>query len=861
MYRISPVDHRRPQCWPKVLALAILSAMAAPSVFAQQAPTFTLNVLLKASAGKADAKEVADLLRTDRALQRELGEPLSVRPALPLPPLEASTALDSDPQSSDARLRRWLSLTYNATTKNSAVLRKQLADSALFETIAAEPDYQFSYAINDELYASTSTNPNRRQWALDALNLPAAFDWSRGRVLIGAVDGGVPGFFTSSGTPESGYPTHPDLEANVRRHLSYTLPGSGEDPTYRCDAPARLGFAWNSFLPYFGHGSHVAGILAAPVNNGSGGNTGVSGSCPSCSLIMMQTQPNGCVSVGAQFATSNGAAVLNFSLGGTAACGNPSNPPMLSCAVIDAATDRDVTLVAASGNQRYSAIHFPASSAKVIGVGAIDDQRRLWDEGLAYTAAHPGTVIPGTSLCPGSGQGSECGSNYGSGQDVVAPGAQVISTITSNYIPTGGDVPPCTSTTDPVSGRALYGVCTGTSMATPYVSGLAGLVRSLNPLLKWQDTEAVIKASSTRTPGYTQNQMGAGIPDAEAALKRTLGTVAGNVVFNRVTPLFSQLACRPGLDASANDDCTALPVQQRSDSWLFTSSPQTAVAAAKSELYYVPPPSGGSPANLAGSSIPVQYFPSSRLTPTLGKSVAPAYQFRNGVLASQFQPGASAYLFTGQRHPMLGAEAPAGGASYLVPLLRMSSRCGNFRKHVYVVDQGDTPGTPGTRGFFESRSSACSASETSSGYNADVVEGYIWRASLPNGSGETKPPPGTQALYRHYNAATDDWILVLESERGLEEAGGPLAGYSAPPAGTYGEALLGFVYPNVDTDGDGLVDGFELTVGTDPDFADSDCDQLSDRDEFPLDALPISDPVSGPNCAVRVLPLLLDDED
>ena len=101
---------------------------------------------------------------------------------------------------------------------------------------------------------------------------------------------------------------------------------------------------------------------------------------------MMQTQPNGCVSVGAQFATSNGAAVLNFSLGSNAGvCNDIFNPPMLACAVIDAATDRDVTLVAASGNQRYSAIHFPASSSKVIGVGAIDNQRRLWDEGLAYT--------------------------------------------------------------------------------------------------------------------------------------------------------------------------------------------------------------------------------------------------------------------------------------------------------------------------------------------------------------------------------------------------------------------------------------------------------------------------------------------
>lgn len=83
-----------------------------------------------------------------------------------------------------------------------------------------------------------------------------------------------------------------------------------------------------------------------------------------------------------------------------------------------------------------------------------------------------------------------------------------------------------------------------------------------------------------------------------------------------------------------------------------------------------------------------------------------------------------------------------------MPLLRMSSRCSNLRKLVYVVDPGDTPGSPGGRGRFESLGTACSSTETSAGYNADVVEGYIWRGHLPNSGGETAaghaaavPPP------------------------------------------------------------------------------------------------------------------------
>lgn len=56
-----------------------------------------------------------------------------------------------------------------------------------------------------------------------------------------------------------------------------------------------------------------------------------------------------------------------------------------------------------------------------------------------------------------------------------------------------------------------------------------------------------------------------------------------------------------------------------------------------------------------------------------------------------------------------------------------------------------------------------------------------------------------------------------------------------------------YAYPNVDSDGDGLIDGFERIIRTRPDLADSDGDGVSDGVEFPLAGISVSDPCQGPN--------------
>ncbi|HET6604495.1 MAG TPA: hypothetical protein VFG21_09835, partial [Xanthomonadaceae bacterium] len=54
--------------------------------------------------------------------------------------------------------------------------------------------------------------------------------------------------------------------------------------------------------------------------------------------------------------------------------------------------------------------------------------------------------------------------------------------------------------------------------------------------------------------------------------------------------------------------------------------------------------------------------------------------------------------------------------------------------------------------------------------------------------------------------------------------------------------MLGYAYPNIDSDGDTLVDGLEYVIGTNPNNTNSDCYQGNDAAEYP----PYEDPVSDP---------------
>lgn len=107
-----------------------------------------------------------------------------------------------------------------------------------------------------------------------------------------------------------------------------------------------------------------------------------------------------------------------------------------------------------------------------------------------------------------------------------------------------------------------------------------------------------------------------------------------------------------------------------------------------------------------------------------------------------------------------------------------------------------------------------------------------------------KDPSEPQLLYRVHNAnpMNKGSALLTESQKLSPD----FPGYTLPQPGL-SLIPLGYVFPNVDSDGDGLPDGMERMYGLNRFSPDSDCDGISDGVEFPIGAVqPFGlDPLSG----------------
>ena len=196
-----------------------------------------------------------------------------------------------------------------------------------------------------------------------------------------------------------------------------------------------------------GHGTHVAGIIGATVNNGEG-IAGITWYNPILPVKALDNNGSGTsysVAEGIIWATDNGAKVINMSLG------NYVDGAFLHDAV-KYAYDRDVVLIAATGNDNTRRPGYPAAYPEVFAVSATDaNQKRA------------------------------SFSNYGNYVDVVAPGTSIASTYPNNQ----------------------YAALSGTSMACPHVSALAALIRSVNPSLKNTEVYDIMRQSvvDLGTPG------------------------------------------------------------------------------------------------------------------------------------------------------------------------------------------------------------------------------------------------------------------------------------------------------------------------------------------------------------------------
>jgi thermitase len=254
----------------------------------------------------------------------------------------------------------------------------------------------------------------------------------------------------------------------------------------------------------FGHGTHVAGIAAGATNN----DVGVAGMCPSCRILsvkVLDDQGSGYMSdvaSGIAYAASHGARVISLSLGGN------SRSETLHSA-LDYALTNNALPICAMGNDSS---------------GSNTPEPAYWHDCLSVIATDQNGVKASFS-------------NYGMKADVAAPGVAILSTLPTYPV-----------TLNTKYGYAMnYDALSGTSMATPMVSGIAGLVLSQNPTLTPKQVAGIIMASSGDGVSWNPN-VGFGVVDAYRSVSRAThsdysaplpnllspvegATVAGSVLF------------------------------------------------------------------------------------------------------------------------------------------------------------------------------------------------------------------------------------------------------------------------------------------------------------------------------------------
>ncbi|TXH70155.1 MAG: hypothetical protein E6Q88_08655 [Lysobacteraceae bacterium] len=356
------------------------------------------------------------------------------------------------------------------------------------DVVYAQPNYrfEFSFVPTDPLYA--------QQWHYPPILLPAAWDYTRGSAAIRIA------------ILDSGRTAHPDL-AGRWSPLEFDAVAPG--------TPATDDGAWR-------HGTHVAGIAGAAVNNGNGG----AGVCSGCQLLNVKigdsTTGISMASVvnSIHWAVDNGARVINMSFESGMAC-TQANVPALRDA-IDRAIYNSVSVVAAAGNNAVNVDNVtPASCPGVISVAASDRNNAL----AAYSSrgANIGVTAPG-----GGGVHTDPFSAYGQGIGCPADANSFFYPFTEGALSAW--------TTSPASGNAhCHRFLSGTSMAAPHVAGTVGLMLSMNPGLRPDQIRTVVRNTATALPNCNGN-CGPGLLNARNAVLTGYYTPTGPCYANPAGP-------------------------------------------------------------------------------------------------------------------------------------------------------------------------------------------------------------------------------------------------------------------------------------------------------------------------------------
>ena len=280
--------------------------------------------------------------------------------------------------------------------------------------VYAEPNYIFR-AFGASAKRTVNDPKFGELWGLTKIQAPQAWDTTTGSpdVLVAVVDTGVD------------Y-NHPDLKGQVVKGPDFG--NNDNDP-----------------MDDQGHGTHVAGTIAALGDNGTG-VVGVAYHTKILAIKVLGSDGSGDmagIAKGILKAQEMGAKVINLSLGGEQDARTVRD-------AIDQVTAKGVLCVVAAGNENTTRNTYPAAYPNVLSVGASDTR----DARASF-------------------------SNYGTYVDIAAPGTGILSSTEKDYKKHDG-----------------------TSMASPHAAGVAALLVAQKPDLTPQQLRGILESSGDPTTGF-----------------------------------------------------------------------------------------------------------------------------------------------------------------------------------------------------------------------------------------------------------------------------------------------------------------------------------------------------------------------
>ncbi len=476
------------------------------------------------------------------------------------------------------------------------------------------------------------------------------------------------------------------------------------------------------------------------------------------------------------------------------------------CNSLETAKSRDVIIVASAGNNLKNQMSWPANETdNVIGVAGTDPYGRLWDRRVIESG------------CNSSGSTNECGTNFSPFNTLFAAPAHNALVYHPN-----GDYNSAAGCYDAnlLPANDGYQLCSGTSFSAPFVSSIVAMIRSLNPLTSFDDVKQLLWDS--RIQGLADQRYA--IPKANKAAKLTLGKSNGSQLLNRLTPMFRL----------KTNGSSGWPNQI---SYLSTTIPQVA-SAAKMGTYLVNPETNTGHIHYSDTVT----YRSDIYSPTTS-----GYSQYKGTSETARAPF---FVFGGHRNPF-------NDQADLLPLHHMARErftgfnglCSELADHAYSTNKNNG---------FGFGSNFCSAYHIN--YIYEGIDGYIL-PECPTGMScyndlvrshpVSNNPDWAQCLKVRYSDQDKSFALMMASEinkpmfstygttyRNQQNQMVPITTL----AGMENAECLGYVFPNVDYDSDGIINGMEMVLGTDPNDPDTDNDGQNDGIEYPLAGIPQGDP-------------------